>query len=178
MQEVIKRRRSVRTFDGTALRKEDAQKIMDFAENAENPYGIPIIWKLLDAAKDSLNSPVIVGTNTYIAGKMRRIPHAEEAFGYSFEKIVLFAESIGVGTTWIAGTMDRRAFERAMELENGEVMPCVSPLGYPAKKMSLRETMMRKGIRADSRFDFGELFFDGSFEKPLTEENAGKVKDA
>lgn len=178
MLEAIKRRRSVRTFDGTALRKEDAQKIMDFAESVKNPYGIPITWKLLDAAKDDLNSPVIVGTDMYIAGKMRRVPHAEEAFGYSFEKIVLFAESIGVGTTWIAGTMDRRAFERAMALENGEVMPCVSPLGYPAKKMSLRETMMRKGIKADSRLDFGELFFDGSFDKPLTEENAGKIKEA
>ena len=176
--DVIKKRRSVRTFDGTALRKEDAQKIMDFAEKAENPYDIPIILQLLDAAKDSLNSPVIVGTDTFIAGKMNRVPHAEEAFGYSFEKVVLFAESLGVGTTWIAGTMNRSAFEKAMALENGEVMPCVSPLGYPAKRMSLRETMMRKGIRADDRLDFDELFFDGSFEKPLTEEKAGKIKEA
>ena len=37
---------------------------------------------------------------------------------------------------------------------------------------------MRKGIKADSRLDFGELFFDGSFDKPLTEENAGKIKEA
>ena len=176
--EVIRSRRSVRTFDGTELRAEDAQKILESAEKVENPYDIPITWKILDAKKNGLNSPVIVGTDVYIAGKMQRVPHAEEAFGYAFEKVVLFAESIGVGTTWIAGTMNRDAFERAMELKEGEVMPCVSPLGYPAKKMSLRESMMRKGVRADSRIDFGSLFFDGEPGRALTEEKAGALKEA
>ena len=173
--EAIRSRRSVRTFDGTSLRPEDAQKILDFAEKADNPYAIPITWKILNAQEHGLTSPVIVGTDIYIAGKMNPVPHAEEAFGYSFEKIVLYAQSIGIGTTWIAGTMNRDAFEKAMALAGDEVMPCVSPLGYPAKKMSLRETMMRKGVKADSRFDFGELFFDGSFDKALTEDAAGKL---
>ncbi len=176
--EIARKRRSVRTFDGKGLTPEDSQKIMDFAEKAENPYGLSIAWKLLDAQKDGLTTPVIVGTDVFIGGKMLRAPHAEEAFGYSFEKIVLFAESLSIGTTWIAGTMDRPAFERAMELAGGEVMPCVSPLGYPAEKMSLRETVMRTSIKADSRMDFGEVFFDGSFDKPLTESAAGKLLEA
>jgi len=176
MIDAIRRRRSVRTFDGTALRAEDGQRIMEFAQLVENPYDLPIQWRLLDADREGLHSPVIAGTTAYIAGKMRRVTHAEEAFGYTFEKIVLFAGTLGVGTTWIAGTMDRPAFERAMVLAEGEVMPCVSPLGYPAKKMSLRETMMRKGIKADSRMDFGELFFDGSFSAPLPPEKAGRFR--
>ncbi len=173
---LIKKRRSVRAFDGNPLSKEDAAGIMEFAGKVENPYDIPIEWKLLDANKDSLSSPVITGTDTFIAGKMRKMPHAEETFGYSFEKVVLYAMSLGIGTTWIAGTMDREAFERAMHLKEGEVMPCISPLGYPAKKMSLRETLMRKGIKADSRLPFEELFFDGSFEKQLSREKAGKLE--
>ena len=176
--EAIRTRRSVRTFDGVPLRPDDAKKIPAFALKVENPYGIPIEWRLLDAEKHGLSSPVIVGADTYIAGKLRRVPHAEEAFGYTFEKVVLFAESLGVGTTWIAGTMKRDAFEKAMALSDGEVMPCVSPLGYPAKKMSLRESMMRKGIGADNRFAFGEVFFDGSFDKPLTKDAAGVLADA
>lgn len=176
--ETIKHRRSVRTFDETGLRPEDAGKLTEFAEKLENPYSLPITWRLLDAKKHGLSSPVIVGTNTYIAGKMRRAPHAEEAFGYTFEKLVLFAGELGIGTTWIAGTMNREAFEKAMELKEGEVMPCVSPLGYPAKKMSLRESIMRRGIKADSRFEFGELFFEGSFEKPLAPERAGRLAEA
>ncbi|MBQ7688647.1 MAG: nitroreductase family protein [Clostridia bacterium] len=178
MLALMRSRRSVRTFDGEPLRAEDADKILAFAQKVENPYDLPIAWQLLDAKKDGLSSPVIVGTNAYIARKMTRAPHAEEAFGYTFEKVVLFAESMGVGTTWIAGTMDRQAFERAVRLGENEVMPCVSPLGYAAKKMSLRETMMRKGIRADSRLDFGELFFRASFNAPLSPENAGELAAA
>ena len=173
--ETIGNRRSVRTFDGAALRPDDAQRIMEFAEKLENPYDLPVTWKLLDAKRYGLSSPVIVGTDAYIAGKMRLAPHAEEAFGYMFEKVVLFAWDLGVGTTWIAGTMDREAFEKAMKVAEDEIMPCVSPLGYPAKKMSLRESVMRRGIKADSRREFGELFFDGSFDNPLTPEKAGKL---
>ncbi len=178
MQELIRSRRSVRTFDGTPLRDEDAASILAFAEKVENPYELPIQWKLLDRKRDSLSVPVIAGTDIYIAGKMRRTLHAEEAFGYTFEKVVLHAWSLGVGTTWIAGTMDRKAFERVMCVSENEVMPCVSPLGYPAAKMSLRETMMRKGVKADSRLDFEKLFFDGSFEKPLPADNAGDLRPA
>ena len=174
----IQSRRSVRTFDGTPLRSEDADAILAFAQKVENPYDLPITWMLLDAKEHTLKSPVITGTDAYIAGKLTRAPHAEEAFGYTFEKVVLFAESRGVGTTWIAGTMDRSAFEKAIRLKEGEVMPCVSPLGYPAKKMSLRETLMRKGIKADSRLPFETLFFDGTFDAPLTPEKAGVFRDA
>lgn len=177
VMETIRSRRSVRTFDGAALRPEDAQKIMDYAESVKNPYDIPITWKLLDAKEHGLSSPVIVGTDVFIAGKLQNVPHAEEAFGYAFEKIVLYAQSLGVGTTWIAGTMNRDAFENAMGLSSGEVMPCVSPLGYPAKKMSVRETMMRKGVKADSRIEFDKLFFDNSFDTPLTKDKAGKLSD-
>ncbi len=172
----IRGRRSVRTFDRTPLREEDARRILEFARQADNPYGIPIEWRILSAAEHGLSSPVVVGTDTWIAGKMKAVPHAEEAFGWSFEKVVLFAASLGIGTTWIAGTMDRSAFEKAMDLEEGEVLPCVSPLGYPAAKMSLRESMMRKGVRADSRLDFGDLFFDGGFSIPLTPEKAGALR--
>ena len=178
MTDMIRSRRSVRTFDGTALREDDAASILTFAGKVENPYELPIEWKLLDRKKDNLSVPVVAGADTYIAGKMRRAPHAEEAFGYTFEKVVLHAQSLGVGTTWIAGTMDRKAFERALRLSEDEVMPCVSPLGYPAEKMSLRETMMRKGVKADSRMDFETLFFDGTFDKPLSAENAGELQRA
>lgn len=174
--ETIKNRRSVRSFDGSPIAREEAEKILEYARKADNPYGIPVEWRLLNAKEHGLNSPVISGSELYIAGKMERKPHAEEAFGYSFERVVLFCEAMGVGTTIIAGTMNRPAFEEAMELKEGEVLPCVSPLGYAAKKLSVREALMRKGIKADSRLPFSELFFDGSFDKPLTEEGAAELR--
>jgi len=172
VMELVRARRSVRTFDGRALGAE-LDDILRCAKAVRTPYDLPIEWRVLNAKEHGLASPVITGTDLWIAGKMRRAPHAEEAFGFAFERVALYAQSMGVGTTWIAGTMDRPAFERAMELGDDEVMPCVSPLGYPAAKMSLRETLMRKGVRADSRLPFEELFFDGRFDKPLTLGKAG-----
>lgn len=172
LMERIKHRRSVRTFDGTALREEDVKNIMNYAAGVTNPYHIPIEWRLLDAREQGLSSPVILGTDSFIAGKVQNVPHAAEAFGYAFEKILLHADGLNIGTTWIAGTMDRPAFERAMELKEGELMPSVSPLGYPADKMSLREGMMRKSIKADSRLDAEKLFFENSFETPFKSEGS------
>ena len=174
----VRSRRSVRTFDGKPLAESELQELLDFARTAENPYGIPLEWVILDTEKDSLSSPVIVGEKTYVTAKVPKVPHAEEAFGYSFERLVLHAAEKGIGTTWIAGTMDRKNFERAAEVKDGEVMPCVSPLGRAAAKKSLREIMMRKGISADSRFAFEKLFFRGSFETPLTADGAGDLADA
>lgn len=173
--ELIRQRRSVRTFDGRPLRAEDREKVLAFAAQVSNPYDLPIAWRILSAKEHGLSSPVISGTDTFIAGKLRRAPHAEEAFGFAFEQFVLYAQSLGIGTTWIAGTMNRAAFEAAMALEDGEVMPCVSPLGYPAAKLSLRESLMRKGVRADSRLDFNALFYDGDFNRPLAQAAAGNL---
>lgn len=173
--ELVRARRSVRTFDGKCLHSEDLEKLSSFMAELKNPYGIPVECKLLDAKQQALKCHVVSGTDLYVGAKAKRVPHIEEAFGYSFEMLVLYAQSLGIGTVWVGGTMDRAAFERAMELKADEMMPCMSPLGYPAKKMSIKENMMRKGIKADSRNSFETMFFDGTFGIPLTPEKAGSL---
>lgn len=171
----IRNRRSVRTFDGQALNESDKEKLCSFMETIKNPYDIPVDFKLLSAREHGLTCPVVNGTDLYVGGKIKCVPNANVAFGYSFEMLVLYAQSLGIGTVWLGGTMNRSAFEQAMELDAEEIMPCASPLGYPAKKMSMRESMMRKAIKADERLPFEELFFEGAFDKPLTKEKAGSL---
>ena len=118
------------------------------------------------------------GLSNFVGGKIENLPYANAAFGYSFEALVLYSASLSVGTVWLGGTMNRSAFEQAMELDEDEMMPCASPVGYPAKKMTIRESVMRKTIKADERLLFEELFFDGSFDTPLTKEKAGKWIEA
>ena len=163
-------RKSVRSFDGRPLRPEDREKLERFMAALSNPFGVPVKCVLLDAEKEGLSSPVITGEKLYVAGMVEAKPLADAAFGFSFEKLVLFAWSLGIGTTWIAGTMKREKFQTACGLAAGWRMPCISPLGYPAAKRSLKETMMRKGVGADSRLPAEKLFFDGSFRKPLAGE--------
>ncbi len=166
--ELIKSRKSVRTFDGRPLTAEDKERLERYMETVPNPFGIPVRFVLLDAKEHGLSSPVISGETAYVAGMVRKGPRADVAFGYSFEKLVLYAWSLGIGTTWIGGTMKRDLFEREAGVLEDEMMPCMSPLGYPAKKRSVRETMMRKGVGADSRFGAEKLFFDGEWGKALT----------
>ena len=174
---LVRTRRSVRTYDNRPITSDDIQKLSSFMSKIENPYGIPVEFKFLDVKQQKLSCPVVTGTDLFIGTKVKRVPHAEEATGYSLEMLVLYAQSLNIGTVWIGGTMDRPAFERAMSLNSDEMMPCVSPLGYIAKKMSMRETLMRKGVKADTRLPFEELFFDGTFANPLTKEKAADLSE-
>ena len=175
IEKLIRGRRSVRTYEVRPLSSEDMDKLSSFMERIENPYGISVEFKLLDGKTQKLKCPVISGTDLFIGAKAARAPHMEEAVGYSFETLVLYAQSLGLGTVWVGGTMDRAAFERAMELAENQRMPCMTPIGYPAQRMSVKESLMRKGVRAGSRAPFASLFFDGGFDKPLTPEKAGSL---
>ncbi len=174
--ELIKARRSVRTYDGRMLDELVKEKLVSFWNTIENPFAIPVEFRFLNAKEKGLQCPVVSGTDLYIGGKIKNVPNACVAFGYSFEAFVLYAQSLGLGTVWLGGTMNRSAFEEAMELGADEMMPCASPIGYTAKKMSVRENMMRKAIKADERLPFEELFFDGTVENPLTKEKAGRLE--
>lgn len=171
----IKIRRSVRTFDGRTLDEDTKAKLLSFMNDIKNPFDISVEFKFLDAKENGLVCPVVSGTDLYVGGKIKNVPGASVAFGYSFEEFVLYAQSLGLGTVWLGGTMNRAAFEKAMELGEDEMMPCASPIGYAAKKMSLRENMMRKAIKAEERLPFEELFFDGTFYTPLSKEKAGSL---
>ncbi|MBQ1338430.1 MAG: hypothetical protein IIY32_08940 [Thermoguttaceae bacterium] len=167
--ELIKTRKSVRTFDGRPLSEEDEAKLRAFCEKTENPFGIPVSVVWLDAKERGLSSPVIVGETAYLACKTPKRKRCELAVGYAFERIVLYAWSLGVGTTWIGGTMKRELFEKAAETGDGEFMPVVSPLGYPAKERSEIDVRLRERVRGDEREPASNLFFELDFLCPMSE---------
>ena len=175
MHELIKKRRSVRTFDERPLTVEDRASLKALLGSVENPFSVPVEFRLLNAKQHGLTSPVIVGAKEYIAAKAERVPNFEIAFGYSFEKACLLALSLGLGTVMLAASLNRSAFERAIGVGENEVMPVASPVGYPAGKMSIRESLMRKGIKADTRKPFESLFFSGSFDTGLDKSGAGAL---
>ena len=177
VKNVIPRRKSVRTFSEEPLRAVDRKRLESFLGSVENPFGVPVRFHLLDAWEYNLSSPVVRGAELYVAAKAPRVPRAEEAFGYAFEQFVLYAAHLGIGTVWLAGTLDRSAFENALELTESELMPAVSPVGYPASRRSVRENLMRRSVRADTRRPFSELFFRGGFSEPLVAQYAGEFRE-
>ena len=173
--EAIRNRVSVRTFDKKIVSESTIGEIDKYINHLKNPFQVPIEFRVLDAKKYGLSSPVIIGAEMYVAAKYKKAPNAELAFGYAFEKFILFATSLGLGTVWLAATIDRKAFEKAVALTEGEVMPAVSPIGYPAKKRSIRENLMRMGMKSDDRLPFETLFFNGDFQHHLKESEAGQL---
>lgn len=170
--ELAKTRRSVRTFDGQMPDAQIINELKEFAENITNPFGIKVRFVFLDAEENGLSSPVLAGEKLYVSAVVERNPFAAVAYGYSVEKFLMKAHELGLGTVWIGGTMPREKFEAATGLGENEVMPCISPLGVEAKKMSVKETLMRKGVKADTRYKFEELFYNGDFASPLSEGQA------
>ncbi|MCR5397093.1 MAG: nitroreductase family protein [Lachnospiraceae bacterium] len=166
--DLVKTRRSVRTFDGKAISDNIMEKLKKYAEADVNPFQIPVTYGFHSAAEQNLSSPVITDAPCFVTAKINAGKNADVAYGYSFQNFLMYAHSLGLGTVLIGGTMPRDKFEQAAQLQDGEIMPCMSPLGYCAEKMTLKETMMRKGTGADKRMDFEKLFFKNDFSTPLT----------
>lgn len=177
-KEMIRKRKSVRSFDGVPLRAEDRAALEAFAQTQTNPFGVPVEFRLLDSKTHGLSSPVIAGAEAYLAAKVKREPHFEIAWGYSFETACLYAASLGVGTVILAASLSRGAVEKALEVQPDEVMPAASPVGYPAGKRTIRDNLMRRGLKADERLDFEALFYDGAFGAALSQAQAGDFAEA
>ncbi len=175
---LAKSRKSFRTYDKNGVPAELRQKVEEYAKTIENPFGIPVEFVFLDAEQYGLSSPVLSGEKLYIAGKVEKKPYADVAYGYSFERLVMYAWSLGLGTVWIGGTMKRENFEKAAAVKDGEMMPCISPLGVPAKQYGIKERLMRTGVSADNRFPVEKLFFSEEYGKPVTAEDLQAMGDA
>jgi len=177
IEELVRRRRSVRTYEARPVSPEDRAALEEFLADSTNPLGIPVEFRLLEGRGAGLTCPVITGGEEllWLGAAVPRVPGAEEACGYALEAAILFAQSLGLGTLWVGGTFDRAGFEKKMAFSPNKMMPCVTPLGHPAGKMALKEVLMRKSIRADTRLDFGAVFFDREFGLPLTEAAAGEL---
>ncbi len=182
LKEAAEKRKSVRTYIEKPLSDSDREKIesfIDFLAAEPHPFSAKVRIRLFDVDKDISTRDlgtygVIKGARSYLGVAVNDVPDAMEAVGYVFEKLVLYAQSIGLGTCWLGGTFNRSEFAKAMELEKDEFFPIASPIGYIAPKNHTVDKIMRKAIKADTRKTFSEIFFDGSLDTPLSQSSAGE----
>ena len=180
VEKTIKARSSVRTYEEKSLSKDDKDKLNSYIKSfLANPFSVNVLFRLLEQ-KDAVNGEklgtygVIKGASDFIGATVENSELALEALGYSFEKLVLYATSIGLGTCFLGGTFNRSSFAAAMEVKENELFPVISPVGYPFGKKRVKESLMRWAIKADKRKEWDELFFNEDFSSPLTEKDAGK----
>ena len=187
VMEIIKKRESIRTYDDTKpVSEEDRCRLEEcMMDNRVGPLGNAVRFCLLElgrVSRDELRRlgtyGVIRGAGLYLLGAVPDAAGSMEDLGFCMERIILETTALGLGSCWLAGTFRRSSFARQMGLEEGELLPAISPIGYAADKKSVLEKMMKMGARSQRRKPWHELFFSGDRKTPLTETEAGIYREA
>lgn len=180
--EAIKKRRSVRTYTAEPLRSEHITQIKQYITQLKAPFKAKARIELISMYPKG-EQPIKLGTYGWVKGACdylaliyEQAPFADTAAAYMFEEMVLFCANLNLGTCWLGGSFSRSDFKKQITLKSNEKLRIVSPVGYPSdKKHFLEKYLVRADKNHVSRKAFGELFFEGTFNNPLTEATAASL---
>lgn len=186
--EAIRKRTSVRSYTGDPLAEGDRNAVLSsLSRNTGGVFGNTVRFVLIEGrvkAQGGKDEGQRLGTygiikkaTAFIAGAVKEGEGAFEDFGYCLEGIILDATSRGLGTCWLGGSFNRGDFSEAAQNSSDELIPAVTPLGYPAEKKSLIESVVRLSAGSAKRRPWASLFFNGSIRLPLEEDEAGPYRD-
>lgn len=179
VEKTVRERSSVRTYEQRPLSGEVKGKIQSYMNGLSNPFSVEVRFQLLEVSATAKGEKlgtygIIKGASDYIGASVVAGDLSLEALGYSFEKLILFAADLGLGTCWLGGTFNRSAFAKVMNIKENELFPAISPIGYPAERRHLADKLVRTVAKSDQRKEFGQVFFKDDFAHPLTFAQAGE----
>lgn len=177
----IQTRRSVRNYSNKHIETEKMEILKKFLDqNKAAPFGSIVRFEIVDATvynREELKTlgvyGLLKGAEYFIAGAVKKGPHAMEDFGYCMQKSILMATSLGLGTCWIGGLLNRSTFAKKINLSEDELLPAVSSLGYGKKEKFIGHAVIFV-VGAKKRKPFEELFFDNETGNPLSTNDCGK----
>ena len=174
MKEAILIRRSIRTYKKQPLSISDEIKIQYLLERMQqikSPFSSPIrLWYHSQTNVDE-DTPIKIGTYGFIKnapgfvlGATENESHALIDFSYVFEGLILELTQMNLGTVWLGGTFQRGIFKN--QLNAGEFIPAITPVGHSHDSLSLRDRFIRKAAKGDSRLPHHQLFFHQNVNTP------------
>jgi len=186
LSEIIKKRISCRSYSDRPLEDKVLHELsLQISAAHTGPFGNQPTFKLIQMKLVTPNEwrkmgtyGVIKNARYFLVGTTKKSPMAMEDYGYCKETLILRATSLGLGTCWLGGTFKASEFARAVDLREDQILPTVSPIGYPAEEKSLREKIMRRIAGSDHRKPWSDIFFANDFATPLNRERAGKYSAA
>lgn len=179
IEETVKARSSVRSYLERPVSPEVREKIQQYIAGLDNPFSVDVSFHLLEktpsASGEKLGTyGVVKGASHFIGASVAPGELGLEALGYSFEKLILYLTSLGLGTCWLGGTFNRSGFASAMKMKEGDLFPAISPFGYPQEKRRMMDSMVRWAAKSDHRQEWSTLFFKDDFLHPLAAKEAGE----
>jgi nitroreductase len=189
ISELVSERYSCRAYIDRPIGEADRETLAAFLESlTTGPFGSQARFALLAATGEDRDSLKGLGTYGFIkdapgfiVGAVQRAPKDLEDYGYLMESAVLAATDLGLQTCWLGGTFNKSGFARKIGATRGETVPSVTAVGEPTE--GSREGWMRQKAGSLRRLAPEQLFFDGTFGRPLelsgaAGAGAGAVADA
>ena len=172
--EVMKERRSVRTFDGKGLDSREVAELEQAITASGSPFSGNVSVKLKkfnfkEGYKPSTYGMIKGAEDFFLLGIGAGEDSALSA-GYRFEQVVLKAWQLGLGTCWIAATFKGSDFDRGITWPEGEELKVICPVGKAAKT-SLMEKVTRLALGSKNRKPFDDLFFYKDFTTAVPADN-------
>jgi hypothetical protein len=174
--ELICKRKSCRSFMRRPIESPKCEQLSRFLKEASNTeFRFTLATRPEGPESDKIGAyGMVKNPELFIAGIVRKGADLVE-FGAVFETIVLYAADMGLASCWLGASFDRKGFCRTLSIEQGETIPIVIAVGYELPRR-ITERFVRAIVRADSRKDWREIFFDNDFYTPLLPEKSGDFR--
>lgn len=177
MTQLIRSRISVRTYDPKPIPEDRLNTMSLFLDELNKEAVSAIRFSILSPSINQETMKlgtygVISGTHTYLTAVSDISKGEALELGYLFEKAVLKATDLDLGTVWLGGTFNRDDFEKNLYLIDNETLAIVSPIGIAKNNRSLIDAAMRLGAGSKHRKPWDTLFFADTNDHPLSKEEA------
>ena len=179
--EIIQQRYSCRTYQDRPIEAGVQERLIRFLdEDPGGPFGARtrfILAAATETDRQSLNGlgtyGFIKGATGFIAGVVRAGLKNLEDYGYTMERIILYATDLGLGTCWLGGSFTKSSFAKLISIASHEIMPAVTATGYASEGSQLRDAI-RLRARGHWRMAWEELYFNDEFCRPISPDEAGE----
>ena len=131
--EAIKKRHSVRSYLDKPIAEDIKIKLEEEIKDSNEKGGLNIQLVTDDEkAFDNFMAHYgkFKGVKNYIALIGEKSIDLDERAGYYGEKIVLFSQTLGLNTCWVALTFSKSSAKNKLDIKDNEKLVCVLALGY------------------------------------------------
>ncbi len=165
-------RKSVRNYNGQQIPEDKIKVIKEFIADESNyvsPYGSKVRFELIEDGNVETKK-LITGAPAFVVAIIENNNKAILDSGYVCEKLILFLESLGLGTCYLNSGFKRESVQLKQPLKDNEVMIISSPIGYEGGKKSIKAKGCDIYLKRDKRKSIDEMFFKDKEKNPITDE--------
>lgn len=161
--EAIQKRHSVRQYTDEPIAQADRAALAQFVDACNRESGLQI--RLCFDEPGAFSSAMarygrFDNVKNYIALVGKKAEDIDERAGYYGEKVVLYAQTLGLNTCWVALTFNKTKSKDAIALKNGEKLLMVIALGHGKTQGAPRKSKPPEAL-CRTQGDMPEWFKNG-----------------